>query len=192
MDGTAESKVRPQKIKSVSHKIDIVLCAVLLPMVFLSVSLFIKTILYRDVPPSLLGHISLIMKSEEMSPTICSGDLIIIRNRSAVSEIYTGGTIVCFKNGSKYKVGRIINSITEEDGQTQYLLRNDYDETSEETVDDVQVIGEYKWSVTGLGKLIFLAQTQTGLLLFVVLPVILIFAAITLIQRKRIRDADVS
>ena len=159
--------------------IGIALCAVLLPIVIINMTLVVKSYVKPDEVPTFLGVAPLIVQSGSMDPTILVDDLIFVK-RIQPSRIRAGkmdsenpGTVVAYLAGREGPVitHRVIAITTAEDGARLYETQGDANNTPDENrVRENQIVGEYFMRVKGAGAMALFMKEPIGMVLFVGIP----------------------
>ena len=170
--GTAEQK----KSNPVLTVIGSILCALLLPILLINVTLIVKSYADRDAVPSIGGVFPLIVLTDSMYPDIQSGDLIVCRTVAA-EDVRVGDVISFFDpdgNGTSIVTHRVIE-ITQEDGQLAFRTRGDANNADDKSaVPAEKLVGVYQLRVPKAGNVAMFMQTTTGLIVCVVLPMLLL------------------
>ena len=202
--------------KSVAHRvftvIGIVLCVILVPILVINVTLIIKGFVNKDKVPTVFGIAPMIVLTDSMSPTIDSGDLIIVKTVDA-KTVKEGDVISFFDpNSSKNSVitHRVLKEnateadglpswfnpdnqpgIVVENGEIIFHTQGDANNTPDKAGSSLisirakDLVGV--WTGTrfrGLGKIALFLQTTPGLILCIGLPIVLL-VGYELIRRSR-------
>ncbi len=165
---------------STSHKvftvIGVVLCAILLPILIINLSLIIKSAANKDEVPSVGGYFPMIVLTDSMYPGIKSGDLIICHTIDA-GNVKENDVISFFDpagNGTSVVTHRVIELVNE-DGGLFFRTKGDNNNTEDrDLVPAENLVGIYKSRIAGAGNVAMFMQTTTGLIVCVVLPIILL------------------
>lgn len=174
-------KIRPMTI------VGIILCAILLPILVINVTLIIKSYTNKDTIPSVGGVFPLIVLTDSMYPQIERGDLIICRQIDA--EDVKVGDVICFfdpmGNGTSTVTHRVVEITETEDGELAFVTKGDFNNTEDlKPAPASKVLGVYTKRIPKAGNVAMFMQTTTGLIVFVVLPLI-VLVAIDLIRTRR-------
>ena len=167
--------------KTTLHKvysvIGIVLCVILIPILIVNCTMLVKSFIYKDEAPSLFNVTPLIVLTESMDPTICSGDLIITKKIDA-GEVKAGDIISFYDpagNGTSIVTHRVQEIVTNEDGTRSFITKGDANNTEDKKpVPAEKLVGLYKFSFAGLGSVAMFMQTIPGLLICVLVPLLLL------------------
>jgi len=165
---------------SAAHKaltvVGIVLCAILIPILIINLTLIGKSIFHKDEVPSIGGTMPLIVLTDSMYPIIESGDLIIC-HKEEPENIKVGDVISFFDpagNGSTIVTHRV-EEITQKDGQLAWRTKGDNNTGDRLPVTADKLVAVYKGTrLAGIGNVALFMQTTPGLILCVVLPILLL------------------
>lgn len=178
-----EKKITPASI------VGVILCVIFIPIIVINITLIVSSYMNPDELPGAFGIKPAVVLSGSMEPTIHVGDLIFIHNTdvSALQE----GDVVCYLSSGKAVTHRVVGVTSGEDGQVRYVTRGDANNTDDQlsvTADQVQ--GIWKGGrIGGLGNFILFMQTTTGMILFIVCP-LLLFLLWDFWRRRRLDKAD--
>jgi len=159
--------------------IGIVLCAVLLPVVIINMTLVIKSYIKPEQVPTFLGVAPLIVQSGSMYPSIEVDDLIFTKSikqediRAGAKDSEAPGTVIAYLANREGPVvtHRVIEISTDEEGARRYLMQGDANNTPDEKlVREDQVVGEYFLRVKGAGATALFMKEPIGMVLFVGIP----------------------
>ena len=166
--------------------VGIVLCALLMPILVVNVTLIVKSYTNKDAVPSFGGLFPLIVLTDSMYPDIQSGDLILCRQVDA-EAVHVGDVISFFDpagNGSSIVTHRVVE-ITEEDGKLSFRTKGDYNNVEDKAlVPADKVVGVYLRRIPKAGTVAMFMQTTEGLIVCVVLPLVLLVGYDILRTRK--------
>lgn len=166
--------------------IGVILCAILIPVLVINLTLIAKSFLNKDEVPRVGGYFPLIVLTDSMYPEIHSGDLIIC-HQAEPEELEAGDIIAFFDpagNGTTIVTHRI-ESITQGEEGLEIITKGDANNVADDMpvpVDDV--VGTYKMRIPGFGNVAMFMQTTMGLVVCVVLPLILLIGYDTIRRRK--------
>ncbi len=114
---------------------------------------------------------TLLVQSGSMSPTIKTGDLIVIKP----DKNYKAGDIITFNNSKNQKVThRIVNIKTENNIQKIYTKGDANKVLDDAYISTSNIIGKVNYQIPYLGKLVFFSKTLPGLVVLVLFPALLI------------------
>lgn len=154
-----------KKLKLIRNILYGVLLACLL-LVALSV-----TVSAYDIIP---GFKLFTVQSGSMEPSIRTGSVII----STPSENYQTGDIITYRTDEtnpKATVTHRLVDIIEEEGQIMYVTKGDANDAADPNrILSSQLVGRVALSVPFLGYPVAFAQTQTGLIIMIIIPATLI------------------
>lgn len=163
--------------------IGIILCVILIPIIVVNIVLIVNTYIHPDKIPGVFGYRPVIVLSGSMEPEFMIGDLIFIQDVD--TEQLQKGDVVCYlENGAA--VTHRIEEVTEEDGETIYTTRGDANNTEDQIqVKESQIQGMYKGKkITGAGDAVMFMQSTTGMVLFLVCPVLILIIWDFIYRRK--------
>ncbi len=174
--------------RSIGHSImvvvGIVLCVILTPILIINVTLIVKGIIDEERVPSFAGYSPLIVLSDSMEPTICSGDLIIIK--AIDPQDAQVGDVISFKEDEAVITHRIVAIETTSSGELQFTTKGDINNTEDiKKVSQEDLVGEYIVRIPGVGTVAMFLQTPTGLIIFVAVPLALFIIYDILSRRNR-------
>ncbi len=159
---------------SITNIIGILLCIILLPGFIIATSLFINSLIHRDIPPSCFGYTPLIVETGSMSPVFNENDVILIQN-SDDKKSFIVGDIICYHSGDVYVTHRIKEVTTDDNGTTIYFTQGDANNALDnDPVYQNQILGVYKTRFEGMGKTLLFIQTPTGMILCVMVPIFIV------------------
>lgn len=178
---------RPMRYK-VLNIIGIVLCILLLPIVVINLTMAIQGLLHPNIPPNFLGYTPLIVTSGSMSPSFDANDLTIIKTVDDPTEI-NAGEIISYFVGDALVTHRIVERTSTEEHPVLFITQGDANNTPDRIMvvpDDI--FGTYVTHIDNIGGFALFMQTPVGMLCFVILPIILLFAGFYIIDRKKYKD----
>ena len=161
-------------------KVGSILLSVLLWGVILVAALYtMVTLATRDEAnvSNLAGFSPLVVKTDSMSPTFQTDDLILIRATDPatlqVGDIVTFHTII--NNEYALNTHRIAE-ITENNGVRSYTTKGDNNLIADQhIISDGDIVGKYVGRAPGLGKLLNFLSSSIGFLVVIVLPMLIFF-----------------
>lgn len=164
----------------VVKKVITVCVSVVLWLVILLAALFaFTTLATRDNTKvaNLAGYTPMVVKTDSMSPTFNSGDLIVIKSCDTATlkegDIITFHTII--QNEYALNTHRI-DKIEEKGGARSYVTKGDNNAMADtHIISDGDIVGMYVTRVPGLGFVMDFLSSSTGFLLVIVLPMLLFF-----------------
>lgn len=161
--------------------IGIVLCLVFIPLLAINITLIVKSYVKPDQVPDFMGYKPFIVLSGSMEPSIMTGDMVLVKITDA--ENLQKGDVIAFKSGTAVVTHRIIDVKTE-NGEVRYVTQGDANDSPDQTtVKPSDVEGIYRTRIAGAGNIAMFMQTTTGMILFVVCPLVL-FILWDIIRRK--------
>lgn len=174
-------KEKSTVLQKVTLGIGIILCVIFIPLLLINVTLIVKSYTSPDQVPDFLGYKPFIVLSGSMEPTIMTGDMVLVKETD--TQNLQKGDVIAYKSGEAVITHRIME-VKQEDGKTQYITQGDAND-SEDTlpVEASAVEGRYVGRIPGFGNVAMFMQTTTGMILFVVCPLIL-FILYDIIRRR--------
>ena len=150
--------------------VTIIVLVILIPIIFVNGVIIADSVIHPDEVPSFFGWKPFIVLSGSMETEIMTGDLVITKEIDA-SKLKVGDIIAFKKDG--YVTTHRITSISEVDGQRQYVTKGDNNNTEDEgyATDDM-IEGVYKQKISGLGNLAMFVQTPSGMVIALSIPLI--------------------
>ena len=152
--------------------VTIIVLVLLIPVIFVNGVIIIDSVIHPDEVPSFFGWKPFIVLSGSMETQIMTGDLVVTRetDTSKLKE----GDIVAFKKDGYVTTHRII-SISEVDGQRQYITKGDNNNVEDKGyITDENIEGIYRHKISGLGNLAMFVQTPSGMVIALSIPLILL------------------
>ncbi len=152
-----------------------ILCLIFIPVILINLVLIVKTYTDPDHIPSVAGFSPVICLSGSMEDTFFTGDMIVIR-RVADPAGLREGEVVCYLTEEGVAVTHRIVQVTELDGQVRYVTQGDANNTADQlAVTPDQVEGVYTGiHIPRLGSLAMFMQTTTGMILFIICPLLVL------------------
>ena len=165
------------------------LCVVFVPLLLINVTLIVKSYTSPDKVPDFLGYKPFIVLSGSMEPSIMTGDMVFVKETDPDS--LKVGDVIAYKSGSAVVTHRIVE-VKSENGETRYVTQGDANNAADQSlVKPADVEGIYQRRVAGAGNLAMFMQTTTGMILFVVCPLVL-FVLWDVIRRQLESRKEVS
>lgn len=173
-----EKNTLPEKILAA---VGVILCVVFIPILVVNVTLIVKSYVNPNQVPDFMGYKPFIVLSGSMEPEIMTGDMVLVKNTDAGN--LQKGDVIAFKSGEAVVTHRIIEVKTE-NGEVSYVTQGDANDSPDQTsVKPADVEGIYKNRIPGAGNVAMFMQTTTGMILFVVCP-LLLFILWDVIRRR--------
>lgn len=177
--------MKPKKKKSglVGSIIGGVLCVILIPIIVVNIILIVNTYINPDSIPGVFGIRPVIVLSGSMEPEFMTGDLIFVQDVN-VNELKEDD-VICYMEDGAAVTHRIVK-VTKENGTTRYTTRGDANNSEDQKqVEQSQVQGIYKGKrIPGAGDAVMFMQSTTGMILFIVCPIVLLIAWDIVYRRK--------
>lgn len=183
MERKAPAKTAGKKALSI---LGIILCVILIPLLFINLTIIVKSFVYPNEVPSFLGYKPFIVLSNSMVPTIQIGDLVL--DKTVNTDTLAVGDIISYREGSTTVITHRIISINDSGGVRQFTTKGDNNNTADSNpVLQSDVEGKMITSVHNVGNAALFMQTKPGMLIFIVLPLVLL-ACFELFRRKSVDD----
>ena len=162
-------------LQKIVGAVGIALCVVFVPLLLINVTLIVKSYTNPNEVPDFLGYKPFIVLSGSMEPAIQTGDLVFIHKTE--TEKLRVGDVICYLDSGAAVTHRIIAVTDGEDGLPRYITKGDANDAEDHlSVAADQIQGIWKGGrISGLGNALLFMQTTTGMLLFIVLPLLLFF-----------------
>lgn len=177
--------MRRQKKKRgiVGNIVGMIVCVILIPIIVINIILIVNTYLHPEHIPGVLGMRPVIVLSGSMEPEFMSGDLIFIEN--ADIDLLQEGDVICYLEEGTAVTHRIAG-ISSEDGSIRYITRGDANNSDDQNqVEQSQVQGIYNGKkISGAGDFVMFMQSTTGMIIFIVCPVILLIVGDVFYRRS--------
>jgi len=166
---------RKRKKITLSGIIGGLLCLLFIPVIVINLVLIINSYINPEELPGVLGIKPAIVLSGSMEPAIQTGDLVFIHKTE--TEKLRVGDVICYLDSGAAVTHRIIAVTDGEDGLPRYIAKGDANDAEDHlSVAADQIQGIWKGGrISGLGNALLFMQTTTGMLLFIVLPLLLFF-----------------
>ena len=176
-------------LQKIVGAVGIALCVVFVPLLLIFVTLIVKSYTCPDKVPDFLGYKPFIVLSGSMEPSIMTGDMVFVKETDPDS--LKVGDVIAYKSGSAVVTHRIVE-VKSENGETRYVTQGDANNAADQSlVKPADVEGIYQRRVAGAGNLAMFMQTTTGMILFVVCPLVL-FVLWDVIRRQLESRKEVS
>ena len=176
-------------LQKIVGAVGIALCVVFVPLLLINVTLIVKSYTSPDKVPDFLGYKPFIVLSGSMEPSIMTGDMVFVKETDPDS--LKVGDVIAYKSGSAVVTHRIVE-VKSENCETRYVTQGDANNAADQSlVKPADVEGIYQRRVAGAGNLAMFMQTTTGMILFVVCPLVL-FVLWDVIRRQLESRKEVS
>ena len=176
-------------LQKIVGAVGIALCVVFVPLLLINVTLIVKSYTSPDKVPDFLGYKPFIVLSGSMEPSIMTGDMVFVKETDPDS--LKVGDVIAYKSGSAVVTHRIVE-VKSENGEPRYVTQGDANNAADQSlVKPADVEGIYQRRVAGAGNLAMFMQTTTGMILFVVCPLVL-FVLWDVIRRQLESRKEVS
>lgn len=169
---------------SLMNLISAIIIIILIPIIFISLVVFIDSVKSKNEVPSFFGWKPFIVLSDSMEKTINVGDLAISKEIDS-SEIAVND-IISFKTKDNIVVTHRVVEIQENNGEKAFITKGDNNSQNDEgIVTEEQVEGKYQFKINGLGNVAMFIQTPIGMLISLGIPLVLLVIAQNAEKRKK-------
>lgn len=177
-----DNEVKKKKKGRAGMVVSIILCVIFIPIILINVTLIVKTYTNPDHLPDIFGVKPVIVLSGSMSPEFEAESLIFVKKTDTAK--LAKGDVICYMTDGTAITHRI-DEVKTEDGKTSYITKGDANNTVDSTtVSPEQVEGVYIGKINGLGGFAMFMQSTTGMIVFIVVPVLL-YLAFDILMRRR-------
>jgi signal peptidase I len=133
--------------------------------------LAIQLIRHPDIPPSIFGYQPFTVLSNSMNPSFETGDLIIIK-KVASSSIKEGDVITFQASNDKFVSHRVVE-VNQQNGKPGFVTKGDNNNVKDEqVVSSEDLMGKKVFLLKNGGHIAKFIGSPTGVILFIVLPLI--------------------
>mgnify|MGYP003275219625 FL=1 len=158
-------------LQKIVGAVGIVLCVVFIPLLLINVTLIVKSYTNPNDVPDFMGYKPFIVLSGSMEPSIMTGDMVFVRETD--ENNLQVGDVIAYRSGGAVITHRIVE-VTTEGGEKRYITQGDANDSPDQnSVKPAEVEGIYRRRIAGAGNLAMFMQTTTGMILFVVCPLVL-------------------
>jgi signal peptidase len=162
----------------------------LIVVILISISYIFNLYQIRQKPdqiPSTFGFIPLTVLSGSMSPTIETGDMIVVRNRTDNLQV---GDIVTYRVGNSLVTHRVME-ITTDNGNVAYITQGDANNTTDgNPITKDQIVGKYQFRIPFAGYAMANLRGWLGIVLVIVLLTIMAMTKILKVSKTQLSKAD--
>ena len=164
-------KEKRSLLQKIVGAVGIALCVVFIPLLLVNVTLIVKSYTNPNDVPDFMGYKPFIVLSGSMEPSIMTGDMVFVKETDGDS--LQVGDVIAYRSGGAVITHRIVEVATE-GGAKRYITQGDANDSPDQTsVKPAEVEGIYRRRIAGAGNLAMFMQTTTGMILFVVCPLVL-------------------
>ena len=174
---------------SLSAAAGIVLCIIFIPIIIVNILLIAGSYLHPDQMPGVFGVRPAVVLSGSMEPVIQTGDLIFLHDIDAAE--LKEGDVICYLSSGKAVTHRIVSITQDGGGQRRFITQGDANNTEDRlAVAPEQIQGIWQGGrIGGLGDFILFMQTTTGMICFIICP-LLVFLLWDIWRRRRLDKAE--
>lgn len=170
-----KGNLKPVKRKNgiIGRIISIALLIIFIPLIVVNIILIANAYINPDHLPGAFGYKPMIVYSGSMEPEFAAGDLILI-SQTGAAEVKQGD-VICFLTEGHTAVTHRVTKVKEFNDKKIYVTKGDANNTEDtERVEAAQIEGVYTGiHIAKLGNLLMFMQTTTGMILFIICPLIL-------------------
>ncbi|KMZ53558.1 signal peptidase I [Dorea sp. D27] len=165
-----EAKRKKRRLVTV---VNILLCAILIPVILINVAVIINSYVHPEEIPGLFGIKPVAVLSGSMEDTFKTGDLIFIRKTDTAS--LKEGDVICYLESGQAVTHRIARTESGGDGGTKYITKGDANNAEDQkAIEPGQIQGIWTGlRVGGMGNFVLFLSSTTGMIVFIVCPVVL-------------------
>ena len=165
-----------RKIEKAGAVMRLLLCIMLIPIILLNLTIIISSYLYPDEIPGAFGIKPVAVLSGSMEDTFREGDLIFIEKIGHLQ--FHVGDVICYLDSGQAVTHRIAHIITGKNGSHAYVTKGDANPISDHNpVKPEQIQGVWTGArLPNMGKFVMFLSTTTGMILFVVCPILILIA----------------
>ena len=182
--------MKPDKSRfSLATAAGVLLCIIFIPIILANILLIVNSYLHPDEMPGVLGIRPAVVLSGSMEPVIQTGDLIFLHDIDA--DDLEEGDVICYLSSGKAVTHRIVGMTSDGEGERRYITQGDANNAEDRlAVTSGQIQGIWRGGrIGGLGDFILFMQTTTGMILFIICP-LLIFLLWDIWRRRRLDKAE--
>jgi len=152
-----------------------IIFTLLLVMMVILVFFTVSSKFSQDGSSKLASYQLMVVLSGSMSPEFNAGDVVVVDAKKKTQ--YNKGEVITFKDPQDQKkvVTHRIAEVLQNGDQISYRTKGDANNTADsKPVPAANIIGQQKWHIPYLGRVVEFAKTKQGIVLLVVIPGILI------------------
>ena len=158
--------------KKIRNIICVCVIALLMPILFISVTILVDSYVKPDEVPSFFGWKPFIVLSGSMETEISAGDIVVVKevdlNSLKINDI------IAFNEDDIVITHRIVDIISD-GGEVKYITKGDNNKENDKNyVLPSQVEGIYKFRLYGIGNFAMFLQNPIGLVVCLSIPVLLL------------------
>ncbi|MDF2531705.1 MAG: signal peptidase [Clostridia bacterium] len=176
-----------QRMKKIGNWLSNIL---LIVVILISISYIFNLYQIRQKPdqiPSTFGFIPLTVLSGSMSPTIETGDMIVVRNKAAHLQV---GEIGTYRVGNSLVTHRVME-ITTDNGNVAYITQGDANNTTDgNPINKDQLVGKYQLRIPFAGYVIANLRGWLGIVLAIGILTIMAMTKILKVSKTQLSKAD--
>jgi len=177
--------------KNPSNWVTIIICAILIPILLINVSVMIQAKVDEDKVPTIFGYKPFIVLSDSMETKIKRGDLIIIKDldQSEIENL-SERDIIAFRDDENTVTTHRIVEVVDENDERYFVTKGDNNDSQDQSlVEYKDVEGIYKFRIPSIGN-IFASLAEPTTIIIIVLGITVIFGFAFYISTKRERERE--
>lgn len=157
-----------RKLRIFNKIFNIILCIIILPIVFMNIVLFVKSVIIKDSVPSFLGYKFFVVLTGSMEDTLNQGDFIVTKEIQA--DTLQVGDIISFKESSTIITHRI-TKIAKENGTLVFTTKGDHNNIEDSNkVSQESIEGKLIFKIPFMGKILTFFQSIWGIIILILIP----------------------
>ena len=164
--------------------VSVLLCVLFFPVILVNVIIIANTYLHPDEIPGAFGVKPVAVLSGSMEDTFMTGDLIFLHKTDPAN--LQEGDVICYLASGQAVTHRVVRVERDGGGATRYITKGDANNAEDaEPVLPQQVQGIWKGGrIGGAGNAVLFLSSTTGMLLFIVCPILLLIVWDIITRRK--------
>lgn len=176
-----------KNLRKLNKILNIILCIIIIPIVFVNMTILIKSLINKDTVPDFLGYKFFVVLTGSMQDTLKPGDFIISKKIDTSSLQI--GDIISFKEDNTIITHRIIK-IEKKDGELLFTTKGDYNNTEDDNkVEKSNIEGKYILKIPGIGKILIFFQSILGIIILIMIPVLSIILSLRREEKINMKKA---
>lgn len=177
--------------KKPSNWATIAICAILIPILLINISVMIQAKTDEDKVPTIFGYKPFIVLSDSMETKIKRGDLIIIKDldQNEVEKL-SERDIIAFRDDENTVTTHRIVEVVDENDERYFVTKGDNNDSQDQSlVEYKDVEGIYKFRIPGVGNM-FSSLAEPTTIIIIVLGITVIFGVAFYMSAKKERERE--
>lgn len=177
--------------KKPSNWATIAICAILIPILLINISVMIQAKTDEDKVPTIFGYKPFIVLSDSMETKIKRGDLIIIKDldQNEVEKL-SERDIIAFRDDENTVTTHRIVEVVDENDERYFVTKGDNNDSQDQSlVEYKDVEGIYKFRIPGVGNM-FNSLAEPTTIIIIVLGITVIFGVAFYMSAKKERERE--